>query len=406
MPVELMSATTDGLREPLTAEGRQVLDLVCPHLPALEAEAADNDRTATFPVHLIERMRKDGILGATVPLEHGGLGLWCMHDIALVLGEVAKADAGVALGLHMQFSRGLTLNYEWRHGSASARKVAEGLLGQMGAGEAVVCGAVKDAGTVTALTPAGAGTYSLTGRKTLVSMAGIATHFVISAHVHVEGRPVMMAAPVVARQCPGLSVLDNWDGMGMRSSGSVDIVFDGCPISEEHVLLRGVLGERNDAALAGQTVSSITMLGIYFSLAEAARAIAVETLRRKGRVKAAARTVIARIDAWLYALQATVTAALMNADRLSGDLSGDLDERGRSMMTPFQYAKMMANRLAVDIVDDCLVIVGGAAYTGSHPLSRLYRDVRAGGFMHPFNFIDGVDYLSDQALGEGSHGSA
>lgn len=406
MPVELMSATTDGLREPLTAEGRHVLALLCPHLPALQAESADNDRTATFPVHLIERMRDDGILGATVPLEHGGLGLWCMHDIALVLGEVAKADAGVALTLHMQFSRGLTLNYEWQHGSASARALAEGLLERMGAGEAVVCGAVKDAGTVTALTPAGPGTYSLTGRKTLVSMAGMATHFVVSSQVHVDGRPVMMAAPVVARQCPGLRVLNNWDGMGMRSSGSVDIVFDGCPVREEHVLPRGLLGERNDAALAGQTVSSITMLGIYVGLAEAARAIAVETLRRKGRVRAAARTVIARIDARLYALQATVTAALVNADRLSGDLSGDLGERGRSMMTPFQYAKMMVNRLAVDIVDDCLVIVGGAAYSGSHPLSRLYRDVRAGGFMHPFNFIDGVDYLSDQALGENSHGSA
>ncbi|MEU7467740.1 acyl-CoA dehydrogenase family protein [Streptomyces sp. NPDC044984] len=390
----------NGLCEPKTPAGRRLLDLLERYLPALEAESRENDREATLPVHLFDRMRKEGALGATVPEDLGGLGVHSLHDVALALARIAGRDAGVALALHMQFSRGLTLDFERRHGAPSTRPFAEDLLRQMGSGEAVVCGAVKDVRGTTVLTRAADGSYRLDGRKTLVSMAGIATHYVVSARLEETGAPVRLAAPVVARTSPGLTVLDNWDGMGMRSSGSVDIVFDGCPVDRSRVLPRGEPGVRDDAALAGQTVSSIAMLGIYVGIAEAARGIAVAELRRRGGAPpAGVRTTMAEIDTRLFALHTAVASALTSADRLADDLSGDLAARGRAMMTPFQYAKMLVNRHAVGVVDDCLMLVGGAGYSNSHPLARLYRDVRAGGFMHPYNFTDGVDYLSEVALG-------
>ncbi|TLQ43749.1 amino sugar nitrososynthase DnmZ [Streptomyces marianii] len=390
----------NGLCEPKTPAGRRLLDLLERYLPTLEAESRENDREATLPVHLFDRMRKEGALGATVPEDLGGLGVRSLHDVALALARIAGRDAGVALALHMQFSRGLTLDFEWRHGTPSTRPLAEDLLRHMGSGEAVVCGAVKDVRGTTVLTRAADGSYRLNGRKTLVSMAGIATHYVVSARLEEAGAPVRLAAPVIARTSPGLTVLDNWDGMGMRSSGSVDIVFDGCPVDRSRVLPRGEPGVRDDAALAGQTVSSIAMLGIYVGIAEAARRIAVvELLRRGGAPPAGVRTTMAEIDARLFALHTAVASALTTADRLADDLSGDLAARGRAMMTPFQYAKLLVNRHAVGVVDDCLMLVGGAGYSNSHPLARLYRDVRAGGFMHPYNFTDGVDYLSEVALG-------
>lgn len=395
MPIESSAIAVDGLRTPSTEAGRETLDRLRPHVPVLAAEAAANDRAAALPTHLVERMRKDGLLGATVPVEFGGLGLTSMHDVALVLGELAKADAGVALALHMQLSRGLTLCYEHQHGRPNARLLAEELLGRMGAGEAVVCGAVKDVGAATTLTESNE-SYTLSGRKTLVSMAEIATHFVVAARI--GGEPARAAAAVVPRSSVGVSVLDNWDGMGMRSSGSVDIVLEDVLLPQEHILDRGIAGEQDDTALAGQTVSSITMLGIYNALAEQARDIAVATMRKRGAAKPGALTLLAEIDTRVFAVRVAVAAALGNADRLADDLSGDLAERGRSMMTPFQCAKALSCRHVVDIVNDCLTIVGGAGYAGSHPLSRLYRDVRAGGFMHPFNFVDGVDYLTAEAL--------
>ncbi|WP_205314994.1 acyl-CoA dehydrogenase family protein [Nonomuraea lactucae] len=166
----------------------------------------------------------------------------------------------------------------------------------------------------------------------------------------------------------------------------------GCRLAAEDVLQRDAIGAQSDRALAGQTVSSITMLGIYAGVAHAARDIAVgAAARRSTAPPAAVRALVSDIETNLYTLRATAAAALANADELNDDLTGDLDERGRRMMVPFQCAKLAVNWLAQSVVNDCLTVVGGAAYGAAHPLSRLYRDVRAGWFMQPYTWarVDG-----------------
>lgn len=390
-----------GFDVPVTAAGRVLLDRLGEHLPRIRATAAENDRDGRFPTETFDALRKDGLMGATVPAELGGLGVDRLFDVGVVLQYVAQADASTALALHLQLSRGLTLGYEWRHGGQSTRELAERMMRMMVAGEAVMCSGIKDArSAVTTLRPDGAGGWLLSGRKTLVSMAPIGTHFFINARTDGLGEPPRLVSPVVHRDTPGFTVLDNWDGLGMRASGTMDIVFDDCPIPAEDVMVRDLVGARNDAVLAGQTVSSVSMLGIYVGIAQAAFDLAVEGLARRSEApQAGARTLVAELDARLHALRATLATTLTAVDALNADLSGDLDERGRRMMRLFQRAKLTVNRMAPAIVDDCLTLVGGASFTGAHPLSRLYRDVRAGGFMQPYAYADGVDFLSAQALG-------
>ncbi|MFC4587107.1 acyl-CoA dehydrogenase family protein [Sphaerisporangium corydalis] len=389
------------LGTPLTPNGRALLTLVEQDVALIRDGAAAHDRFGEFPVETFERFLDDGVMAGTVPAELGGTGVSCLADVATVLAAVAEADASTALALHVQFSRGLTFAYEWRHGSPPVRALAERLLRGMASSRLVVCGAAKDHHTaVTRLTPDGDGGWLLSGRKTLVTLAPIATHFLVHTQKAVEGEPVTLAAAVIDRSSPGLTVLPEWDGLGMRASGTCDIVFEDCPIAAEDVLQREVIGAHSDRTLAGQTVSSITMLGIYAGVARAARDIAVAAAtRRPTAPPAAVRALVADIEANLYTLQSTAAAALANADELNNDLSGDLDERGRRMMAPFQCAKLAVNRLARSVVNDCLTVVGGAAYGAAHPLSRLYRDVSAGWFMQPYTYVDAVDFLSGQALG-------
>jgi alkylation response protein AidB-like acyl-CoA dehydrogenase len=392
--------SADTLSTPISPEGRAFGDLLAGQLAQVRAGAEADDRDGAFPTGTFARFRKNGLMGATVPAQLGGLGVSRLYDVAIALLTLAAADASTAVALHVQLSRGLTLSYEWRHGTPRARQIAEPLLRLMAAGEAAVCGAAKDHhSAVTTLSPDGAGNWLLSGRKTLVSMAPIATHFVVHAQTNAMGQPPTLAVPVLSRDSPGLTVLDTWGGLGMRASGTADVVFDRCFVADKDVMVLAPAGGRGNAILAGQTVSSITMLGIYLGIAQAARDVTVGALAgRSAPPQATTRTLLAHIDANLYALRATVGAALMNADILS-DRVPDPAERGAQMMLAFQCAKLMVNQLTPAIVNDCCTLIGGSAYSATHPLSRLYRDVMAGGFMQPYNYADGVDFLSAQALG-------
>lgn len=383
------------LAEPLTGPGEALLHLLGPHLGPIAARAGEHDRDGTFPADVFAAFARDGVLGATVPVELGGLGVSRLHDVAVALAVVAAADASTALALHVQCSRGLTLAYEWRHGSANVSALAERVLRGMAAGD-VVCGAVKDhPSTVTRLESDGNGGLVLSGRKTLVSTAPVATHFFVYAQQEVDGRTVI-AAPLVARDTPGLTILEGWEGLGMRASGTLDIQLDHCPVNPRDVLTRGAVGARDDAVLAGQTVSSITMLGIYAGIAAAAKDIALARARKSAEPPAGVRVLVAEIEARLFGLRSAATAALATADAVDPTL--DPAERGQRMMAAFQCAKLIVNRAAAATVEDCLTIVGSAAYDGRHPLARLHRDVRAGWFMQPHTYPDAVDFLSAHAL--------
>ena len=179
------------LLAPFSKEGQALLDLLAEHLPYVREVSGEHAREGTFPFEVFDRFRRSGVLAATVPGELGGLGVSSMHDVALGLRTLAEVDASVALALHMQLSRGLTLTYEWRFGTPAAQALAERLMRSVATGEAVICGAVKDAPHAsTRLTPGPGGGWLLNGRKTLVSLAPAATHFAVCAEVHVPAEPI------------------------------------------------------------------------------------------------------------------------------------------------------------------------------------------------------------------------
>ncbi|MEU6703767.1 acyl-CoA dehydrogenase family protein [Streptomyces wuyuanensis] len=389
-----------GLDAPVTPEGRRLLDVLDRHLARIAEVSAAHDREGTFPTEVFRALRSDGVLSATVPRELGGMGVGSVHDVALAVMRVAEADASTALCLHMQLCRGITMSYELRHSTPAGQALAERILRLMGAGDAIVSGALKDAGQVTELRPDGEGGWLLSGRKILVSMAPIATHFVVATRTRPGSGPPRGASAFLEAGTRGLTAPDNWDGMGMRASASTEVVFDDCPVPEEDLFLRGPVGEVNHAAMAGQTVSSIGLLGVYAGIAQSARDIAVAGVRRRGGTPAAAvRTMVAELDVKLYSLRTALGAALLHTDHHAARTTDDPAERGLRMIAAFQYAKLVVNRNAAAVVEDCMTLAGGASFTAGHPLARRYRDVRAGWFMQPFTYADAVDHLSAHALG-------
>ena len=75
------------------------------------------------------------------------------------------------------------------------------------------------------------------------------------------------------------------------------------------------------------------------------------------------------------------------------------DEELLTLFAQVQAAKAFVSEAAARIVDRALAASGGAGYLNGHPLARAYRDVRAGGFMHPLGANRAYELLGDVALG-------
>jgi alkylation response protein AidB-like acyl-CoA dehydrogenase len=210
----------------------------------------------------------------------------------------------------------------------------------------------------------------------------------------------------VPRETPGLTVHDDWDALGMRASGSVSITFEDCHIPNGPG--RGAPAGVITAEYLEQTLmSGPAHAAVSLGAAEAAQRLASEAVaRRQGRdgersIRATTIQLAAENALDLGAARAMFARALSLIDEHYathptgyGSLEGV-----QAIFAEAQAAKAFANQAAVRIVDRAMTIVGGGAFMNAHPLSRLYRDARAGAFMHPLGANLAFEYVGAVALG-------
>jgi alkylation response protein AidB-like acyl-CoA dehydrogenase len=124
------------------------------------------------------------------------------------------------------------------------------------------------------------GGYRVTARKSFASGAPAGDVFVTSAVIgKVEGATIIHFA--VPMDSPHVKVLDTWRALGMRGSGSHDIVIDGHFVPDAAVLERRKAGEWHPLFHVIATIAFPLIYAVYLGVAESARDIAIELAKRK-----------------------------------------------------------------------------------------------------------------------------
>ena len=216
------------------------------------------------------------------------------------------------------------------------------------------------------------------------------------------------ATAIVLRGSQGMDVRGNWDALGMRGSGSHDIVFTDCFVPEEMLLLGNPIGMPGAEGWSTAIAVNFPLIGAFLGIAEAARDLIVETAKTRRKQpfdilladRPATQFQIAEIEVDLAAARATLGRTAQSIDEYLVRPDAELTiEDVRLMMHEWQCTKLVVNRAAADIVDRAMALSGGAGYLSSNPLSRLYRDVRAGPFMQPLSPNEAFEYIGQVALG-------
>jgi alkylation response protein AidB-like acyl-CoA dehydrogenase len=240
--------------------------------------------------------------------------------------------------------------------------------------------------------------WRVDGHKIFCTMAPAATLLLTSVRFTDDAGLERYGYAEIPAGAAGVRINDDWDALGMRASGSHSVTFSGVELPA--AALRGGFAagwpvpylERN---LASGLFHAAASLGI--AEAALARAAVPERIGDDAR----ARMLVAESAVELSAARASLARAAMlidehHAAHPAGDGS---DEAVTALFAEAQAAKTFVNEAATRIVDRALALSGGAGYLNGSPLARAYRDVRAGGFMHPLGANRAYGFLADVALG-------
>jgi SfnB family sulfur acquisition oxidoreductase len=180
----------------------------------LAVGAARRDAERTPPVTELAELSQSGLLGITVPREHGGAGVG-----AVTLGEVFRllSAADPSIGQipqnHFFFVRVLAEN-----GTDGQRAFfyAELLKGRRFGNALAEAGAAHAFEFRTRLTRRPDGDYTVSGTKSYATGSPFA-HWIPVYATDEEDR---VHAAFIPRDAPGLEVVDDWSGFGQRTTGS------------------------------------------------------------------------------------------------------------------------------------------------------------------------------------------
>ncbi|MEV4137730.1 acyl-CoA dehydrogenase family protein [Dactylosporangium sp. NPDC049742] len=189
--------------------------------------AADRDARRVLPVAELDELSASGLLAITVPVRYGGAGL-PVAVVAEVVRLLATGDPNIAQIPHSHYAY---IGQLRRNGTDAQQRE---LFGEVLAGRRFG-NAQSEAGTKhvrdirTTLTAVGDGHWRLDGRKFYATGALLAHRIPVLAHLGPDG-PLHVAW--VDRHADGVEVVDDWNGLGQRTTASGSVVLRGVDVPD------------------------------------------------------------------------------------------------------------------------------------------------------------------------------
>ena len=366
-------------------QSRGIVD-IARELGPLFAERAD---TATdedkFVADNYASLKSSGLVEAGVPAELGGGGA-DIDELAEMLRTLAYHCGSTALAFAMHTHQVAIPAWRWRVQKAA---VVEPLLRRIAAERIILVSSggsdwIGGSGRAEKVD----GGYRITARKVFSSGSPAGDLFMTGAILETDGEPPIVLHFAVPMNSTHVKVLDNWRVLGMRGTGSNDIVIDGHIVPETAVSLKRPAGEWHPAFQVIGTIALPLIYSVYLGIAEGARDIALRTAKRKKPDQHAIR-LAGRMDTEL-------AAARLARDFMLAAVR--LDAPSAETVNQVTIGRQLVGRHAITAVELAMELAGGAGFFRSTGLERRFRDIQAARY-HPLTAGPQAQYAGSMALG-------
>ena len=335
--------------------------------------AAQHDADDSFVAENYAALKKAKLFSAPVPTELGGGGA-SYEDHCEIIRAIARGCGSTALAysMHSHLLQALV----WRH-RHNATPPAEPVLRRIAAEELVLVSSggsdwVDGSGKLEKQN----GGYVFNARK-IFGSGGPSGDLLLTTGIYddPEKGPTVLHFGVNLHQ-PGVTIQDNWRTLGMRGTGSNDIVIENVDVADAGVSVRRPKGTWAPFFDVVTPLIWPLVCAAYLGVAESARELAVAHVQKK------------RDDPIVQVTVGEMDTELANALAVYDDMvatAKGLDYTPSHGLSNISYKrKTIFSRSATRAVSCAMEAVGGGSFYRAMGIERAFRDIQGIRF-HPWH---------------------
>ncbi len=332
--------------------------------------AKERDEEERFDRGLMfDRLAELGLTGIVFPEEYGGAGADYI-SYAIAVEELSRvcASTGVTLSAHLS----LGSNPIYLFGNQAQKEqflvpLAEGR--KMGAFGLTEPSAGSDAGGTKTTAVKDGDSWILNGTKIFITNAGEAEVYIVFARTdRTAEKHYGISAFIVEKDTAGFSFGKKEQKMGIRSSPTMELVFQDCRIPADNLL--GKEGEGFKVAMKTLDGGRIGIASQALGIAQGALDTAVNYAKDRKQFD----TPIGRFQGVQFQLADMATQ--IECSRLLVYNAAYRASAGLSYSQQSAMAKLMASETAMRVTTQAVQILGGYGYTRDFPVERMMRDAK------------------------------
>ncbi|PSP73363.1 acyl-CoA dehydrogenase [Halobacteriales archaeon QH_6_68_27] len=336
----------------------------------IEPVAAEYDREETFPHDIHDEAAELGFVGASVPVEYGGIGYDYLTN-AIIVEELFAADPGIGLSVSSAAFGADALS---EFGTETQK---EEYLRPVATGEAIMGSAISepdvgsDVSSVSTSAEKDGDEWVIDGNKMWITNGSVGDFFVVLCETDpdAEGRYNGFSQIIVESDRDGFEAEKITGKLGIRASDTAELLFDGVRVPEENLLGARGAGFLQLMQFFDETRTAVAAQGVGIARGAAERALEYAQEREQfGRP-------ISEFQAIQHKL-ADMYTKTEAARQLTYKSAWSVDHADDQLTQLASMAKEYASRVAVDVADEAVQVHGGAGYVDDFDVERFYRDAK------------------------------
>ncbi|MFC7391887.1 acyl-CoA dehydrogenase [Scopulibacillus cellulosilyticus] len=334
----------------------------------VEPTAAERDEEERFDRSLFNKMAELGLTGIPWPEEYGGIGSdYLSYVIAVEELSRVCASTGVTLSAHTSLASWPLYKFGTEEQKLKFLKpLAQGeKLGGYGLTEP---SSGSDAGTMKTTARKDGDDYILNGTKIFTTNGGEAEIYIVFALTDPELKQKGSSAFIVEKGTPGFSFGKKEKKLGIRSSPTLELIFENCRVPKENLL--GKEGE-------GFKIAMMTLDGGRNGIAAQAVGIAqgaLDAAVNYAKEREQFGKPISKQQGIGFKLADMATK--VEAARLLTYQAAWLEGEGLAYGKASAMSKLFAGDTAMQVTTDAVQVFGGYGYTKDYPVERYMRDAK------------------------------